>query len=281
MSAKPPTVPPQTSPANTPVKSLPTMYDLPSEAVGEPGLPDEYHLWQAALCSATFRPPGYESDRILVASDLNLYYDLQHPLWYKRPDWYAVVGISNLYDDRDLRRSYVIWQEQVTPIVILEFLSDSTRDEDLGIQKPAKRRGQQPGKWQVYEQILQIPNYIVFDGATNQLRQFKLERTSATDVEIVRYRERNVSQSRIWIPELQLGLGLWTGHYRRKLRQWLRWYDADGHWVLTEEERERQQKEQAETRALEAETRALEAEARASALAEQLRQLGINPDELP
>ena len=250
------------------------MYDLPSEEVGEPGLPDEYHLWQAALCSATFRPPGYSSDNVLVACDLNLYYDLKHPLWYKRPDWYAVVGVSNLYQNQDLRRSYVIWQEKVTPIVIVEFLSESTRNEDLGLDKPGKRRGQQPRKWQVYEQILQIPNYIVFDGATNQLRWFELERVSAADVEIVRYQERHLNSSKIWIPDLQLGLGLWTGEYRRKQRQWLRWYDADGNWVLTAEELERQQKEQAEVRAE-------QAEARAAFLAEQLRQLGINPDELP
>jgi len=44
------------------------MYDLKSESVEEPGLPDEYHLWQAELCSATFCPPIYQSDRILVAS---------------------------------------------------------------------------------------------------------------------------------------------------------------------------------------------------------------------
>ena len=278
MSATQPTVP-KTPPSDLPVKSRPTMYDLPSEEVGEPGLPDEYHLWQAVLCSATFRPPGYESDRVLVACDLNLYYDLKHPLWYKRPDWYAVVGVSNLYQNKDLRRSYVIWQEQVTPAVIIEFLSESTRDEDLGIHKPSKRRGQQPGKWQVYEQILQIPNYIVFDGATNQLRWFELE-VSTADGESVRYQERPVSQSRIWIPDLQLGLGLWTGTYRRKRRQWLRWYDADGNWVLTEEELERQQRQQAEAHAEQAEARAEQAEAHAALLAEQLRQLGINPDEL-
>ena len=32
-------------------ESLPTMYDLPSEEVGDPGLPDPYHVWQAQLCN--------------------------------------------------------------------------------------------------------------------------------------------------------------------------------------------------------------------------------------
>jgi hypothetical protein len=34
---------PQTDPPRSPRETLPTMYDLPSESVGEPGLPDEYH----------------------------------------------------------------------------------------------------------------------------------------------------------------------------------------------------------------------------------------------
>ncbi|MFM7577511.1 MAG: Uma2 family endonuclease, partial [Microcystaceae cyanobacterium] len=33
----------------SPRQALPTMYDLPSEAVGEPGVPDEFHLLQPRL----------------------------------------------------------------------------------------------------------------------------------------------------------------------------------------------------------------------------------------
>ncbi|MEQ8464426.1 hypothetical protein [Coleofasciculus sp. E2-BRE-01] len=38
-------------------------------------------------------------------------------------------------------------------------------------------------------------------------------------------------------------LGLWQGFYRESDRVWLRWYDTDGDWVLTPEERERRQVE--------------------------------------
>ena len=62
---------------------LPTMYDLPSEE--ESGLPDEYHLLQSELCTATFSP-DLSPDEVFVASDLNLYYDSNHTQWYKRPD---------------------------------------------------------------------------------------------------------------------------------------------------------------------------------------------------
>lgn len=33
-----------------------------------------------------------------------------------------------------------------------------------------------------------------------------------------------LTDSRVWIPTLELGLGLWQGEYRGKNRQWLRWY---------------------------------------------------------
>jgi len=85
----------QTDPPRSP-QEMPTMYDLPSEDSKEPGLPDEYHLWQAELLNQTFCPPRYPPEQIFVASDLNLYYDPLNTGWYKRPDWFAVVGVSRL-----------------------------------------------------------------------------------------------------------------------------------------------------------------------------------------
>jgi len=41
------------------------MYDLPDPE--EPGLPDEFHLWQAELLSQTFRPPTYPPEQVFVA----------------------------------------------------------------------------------------------------------------------------------------------------------------------------------------------------------------------
>ncbi|WP_424098216.1 Uma2 family endonuclease [Moorena producens] len=267
-------------------ETLPTMYDLPSEDPEEPGLPDEFHLWQPQLCSETFRPPNYESERVFVASDLNLYYDPKHTAWYKRPDWFAVVGISRFYQERELRMSYVIWQEEVRPIVAIELLSASTRDQDLGY---SERTGKPPTKWEVYEQILAIPYYVTFDRVSNELQLFKLDGGS--------YQPQTIDNSQFWIPELQLGLGLWLGEYRGLNRLWLRWYDQQGNWIPTEAERteqerqqkelaqqraeqERQEKELAQQRAEQEHQRAELAQQRAEQLAERLRQMGINPDEI-
>ena len=149
------------------------MYDLPSEDSEEPGLPDQFHLWQPRLLEETFLPPHYPVDEVFVASDLNLYYDVRHPLWYKRPDWFAVVGTSRLYEERDLRLSYVVWQEGVDPFVVVELLSPGTEKEDLG--QTLRSIEQPPTKRQVYEQILRVPYYVVFDRYTDTLQAFTLQ----------------------------------------------------------------------------------------------------------
>jgi len=247
---------PQTDPPCSPRETLPTMYDLKSEDPEEPGLPDEFHDWQAQLLSLTFCPPHYPLSQIFYASDLNLYYDVRHPLWYKRPDWFGVVGVPRLYDDVDMRLSYVVWQEGVNPFVVVELLSPGTEREDLGEQviapEPEQGRGngqesqrstedKPPRKWQVYEQILHIPYYVVFSRYTNQLRAFKLNGAH--------YQELEVQDGRVWMSELGLGLGLWQGEFQGINRLWLRWYDAQGNWILTEAEQERQRAEQERQRA--------------------------------
>ncbi len=273
----------QVDPPRSPKETLPTMYDLPSEDPEEAGLPDEYHLWQCELCSATFCPPTYSPDQVFVASDLNLYYDSQHTGWYKRPDWFAVVGGSRFYAGEELRLSYVIWQEEIRPIVAIELLSPSTRNEDLGL---SKRKGKQPTKWEVYEQVLGIPYYVVFDGNTDELHGFELEGD--------RYLKMELPENKVWIPSVELGLGLWQGEYRGKKRQWLRWYDAQGNWIPTIAEKERHEKQLAQARAELAQAKAQKeqqekelaqataelAQARAERLAERLRQAGIDPEQV-
>jgi Uma2 family endonuclease len=224
------------------------MYDLPSEDPNEPGLPDEYHALQPQLLSATFRLSDYAADQIFTASDLNLYYTIQHPLWYKRPDWFAVLGVPRLYDGNDLRLSYVLWQEGVSPSVIVELLSPGTEDEDLG---RTARDQTPPSKWEVYEQILRVPYYVVFNRYTNELRAFTLVAGE--------YQEISLIEPRIWMPMLKVGLGLWQGEYQGISRPWLRWYDESGNWILTPTEREQQ---------------------RADRLAARLRAMGVDPETI-
>jgi len=249
---------------------LPTMYDLPSEDPSEPGVPDEFHILQPQLLSATCRPRLYWPNRMFTASDLNLYYDVHYQLWYKRPDWFVVVDIPRLYRNRDLRLSYLIWQEGRSPHVVVELLSPGTEAEDLG-QKPGKDsdNSQQsptpPSKWEVYERILRVPYYVVFSRYTNRLQVFKQIGGH--------YQEQNLDPNnpRIWMSELELGLGLWQGEYDGIDRLWLRWYDSEGNWIPT-------QAEEALIREQKALAREQQIRVKADRLADRLRELGIDPD---
>lgn len=237
------------------------MYDLPSELPGESGLPDEYHLHQARLLGDTFRPATYGPEDYLVATDLNLYFDPEHTNYYKRPDWYAVVGVPKLHDGHALRRSYVLWQEQVRPLVIVELLSPGTEGEDLG--QTVREPGAPPTKWTAYAQYVKVPYYVVFDGQTGELQAFRLR--GGTFV------PRRLTPGGLWIKEVQLTLGIWRGTYTGVRRAWLRWKDTGGNWVPTDAEAEYRRAEQERLRAE-------QAEQRAEALARKLRELGLDPE---
>jgi len=172
-------------------------------------LPDEFHLWQAELLSQTFRPPQFAAEQIFVASDLNLYYDPLNTGWYKRPDWFAVVGVSRLYQGQDLRLSYVSWQEGVRPVVVIELLSPGTQDEDG--EKRAQGSNLESGR--STSRFWECPT--LHSIAINELQAFQLVGN--------RYQAMESIAGRIWMPDLELGCSLWQGEYRGALRQWLRW----------------------------------------------------------
>ncbi|HLP90028.1 MAG TPA: Uma2 family endonuclease [Nostocaceae cyanobacterium] len=257
---------PQCDPPLPPWETLPTMYDLPSENPEEPGLPDEFHFLQPLLLYLTFQPIGINPELVFSAADMNLYYDIQHTLWYKRPDWFGVVGVPRLYQGRDLRLSYVCWQEVVNPFVVIELLSPGTENEDLG-QKESKAN-QPPNKWEVYERILRVPYYIVFSRYTNELRAFHLSGGH--------YEPMNLIEGRLPMPEIGLSLGLWEGCFRNIERLWLRWFTLNGELIPEPSE----EADTAKERAIIAEQEAEAAKRKAELLAARLRELGVNPDEL-
>jgi len=156
-----------------------------------------------------------------------------------------VLGASRAQQQQDMRLSYVVWQEGIAPFLVVELLSPGTEAEDLG--QTFRDANKPPTKWLAYEQSLRIPYYIVFDRYQNQLRVFQLTAT--------RYQAVEVPEQKFWFRELELGLGVWSGSYQQTEGLWLRWYNATGNWIATPEER-------------------------AERLAEKLRSLGVDPDDL-
>jgi Uma2 family endonuclease len=260
---------------------LPTMYDLPSDDPEEPGLPDEYHDLQPQLLSQTLRLSQYARRERFTGSDMHLYYEPQHPQWYKRPDWFLAVGVSRMYEGEDLRRSYVVWQEGQIPQVVVEFLSPGTATEDLGRfadrasrvdcgepemlsgvgadkdddlvvetdeneEETVKRKQKPPRKFEVYERYLKVPHYIVYSRYTQRLRYFQWVEGA--------YQERPLRPENplIWLEDLGIGLGIWAGEFDDAEWDWLRWCDREGNWFLTDVEAEQQAKEEAEAQVLRA-----------------------------
>ncbi len=121
----------------------------------------------------------------------------------------------------------------------------------------------------MYEKILRIPYYIVFDGITNELFPFHLTKNG--------YRPLEINSSKVWIPTLNIGLGFWEGEYEGCQRQWLRWYDAEGNLIPTKEEKEQMAKELAQQER-DRERMAKElAQQQVQELLERLRKAGIDP----
>jgi Uma2 family endonuclease len=247
-----------------------------------------------------------------IGCDSGIYYrHTQPPLkGCKSPDWFYIPGVPPMLDGT-YRRSYVLWQEMVRPLVIAEFVSgDGSEERDTTPRD---------GKFWVYEQALAVPYYVIFDSRQALLEVYHLEDG--------KYRLLAPNGAgRYAVAPLGVELGIWEGEYRGMNLPWLRvWDAATGELMPTFEERaaqerqraeeERQRAEEAESllddfrhlrdeeseraeverrradeaerqvkaereRADEAERQAKAERERAARLAEKLRELGLDPHAL-
>ncbi len=177
--------------------------------------------------------------------DMGIYYHPDEPAIV--PDGFLSLGVQRFIDE-DLRLSYVIWEENVAPILALEVVSH-------------KRRGEYTTKKKLYME-LKVLYYVIYN--PHRRKKPSLEVYRLVDGEYVLQQGNPV-----WLAEVGLGIGTERGIYQGVTREWLYWYDERDQRLLTPEERIQQ-----------AETRQLEAEQRAERLAQQLRSLGVDPDSL-
>ncbi|HEY9906128.1 MAG TPA: Uma2 family endonuclease, partial [Thermosynechococcaceae cyanobacterium] len=161
------------------------------------------------------------------------------------------------------RRSYTPHVEGELPAIVMEFLSE-TQGEEYSV-----KRTHPPGKWFFYEQILQVPIYVIFDPAIGLLEFYQLQNG--------RYElQLPDPEGRHWISEMSLFLGTWRGSKEGRSGYWLRWWSEAGNllaWAVEQIEQERQEKEQ-ERQEKEQERRAKER------LVAYLRSKGLDPDNL-
>jgi Uma2 family endonuclease len=229
--------------------------------------------------------------RYCIGQDSGIYWRMMEPpeKGAEAPDWFYVPNVSPLLDG-EYRRSYVLWQEFVAPLIVIEFVSGSGKEEH-DATPPSKT--EKAGKFWVYEQAIRIPFYVIFDGFRDNLEAYHLR-----DGRYVKMQPNERGHYSIMPMGVELGLKSENGV------SWLRWWDESGNLLFTGDERavQAEQKQvQAEQKQAEAEVIANQERLRANQerlakeqaeviaaqerdqkekLANYLRSMGINPDEI-
>ncbi|MBI2567678.1 MAG: Uma2 family endonuclease [Candidatus Schekmanbacteria bacterium] len=136
---------------------------------------------------------------------------------YRGPDFFAVLGV----DGTRSRKAWVVWEEGGRyPDIIIELLSESTRNEDLGAKKT------------LYERTFRTTEYFCYDLDRSELRGWRLQYGN--------YRPLEPDHAgRLSSQVMELRLGEWQGTFHREHRTWLRFFSADGVLVPLAEEAER------------------------------------------
>ena len=178
------------------------------------------------------------------------------------PDWFYVPGVPPRLDDK-IRRSYVLWREYIPPLIAIELASgngDVERDA-TPLSFTRRREGEKPGKFWVYQQIIRIPYYAIYEINNGKLEVYHL-------VDFSYQKIQPNERGHYPIPPLGVELGLWQGSYLNNPEQlWLRWWDEYGNLLLVGNEVAELERR-----------RAFAAERKATKLAERLRAMGIDPD---
>ncbi|UFP92606.1 Uma2 family endonuclease [Gloeobacter morelensis] len=154
------------------------------------------------------------------------------------PDGFLALGVPRVKDE-NLRRSYVLWEEKVVPVLTLEVVSRTRRSEYRQKKLDYAELG--------------VRYYVIYNALRQVKESFEVYRLEGG--EYVR-----LEGNPVWLPEVGLAIGAERGVDQGIEREWLYWYDESGCRYPTPEERTQ------------------EAEQRAERLAAQLRSLGIDPE---
>jgi Uma2 family endonuclease len=211
-----------------------------------------------------------------IGQDCRIYWQKTDPpeRGAEAPDWFYVPNLPPTIDG--YRRSYVLWREHMAPFIALEFASgngDEERDR-TPLAVAADGITTKPGKFWVYERIIRIPYYGIYEIKTGNLEVYHL-------IDFAYRRIEPNERGHYPIPLLEVELGLWQGSYQNQEMLWLRWWDLQGNLLLIGSEQveiERARTEQERQRAEQAERKAEQAERKATQLADRLRAMGIDPD---
>ena len=161
---------------------------------------------------------------------------------FRGPDVFVVLDTV-----RRLRKSWVVWEEGGRrPDAVIELLSPTTEAADRGVKK------------RIYARLLSVSHYYLFDPVTGVFEGYVLD-PNTRDYTLM----APAPSGDLPCSVLGLSLGVRPGRYQGVEHDWLRWLDADGHVLPTDEE---------QARGAQAQARSAQAQARdAQALAEEQR----------
>jgi Uma2 family endonuclease len=231
----------------------------------EPELESDLHRDQIDLLLRLMKSYWRDRNDIYCSGNTTVYYDPEQRTNrnFRGPDIYVVLGA-----ERRSRNSWMVWREGGKfPNVVIELLSDSTAKVDRTTKKD------------LYQNVWRLPEYFWFHPYTKEFKGFRLESG--------KYQALPPNEAGwLWSEQLNLFLGLLEGE--------LRLFTAAGNLVLQPEEaaaiaqeqaqrqaeRAQRQAEQAQKQAEQAQRQAEQERQQKERLAERLRQLGVDPDEL-
>lgn len=224
---------------------------------------EQQRLLVEPLYSSKTLPPPF-----LAAANVGLFYQIKgDPIV---PDAMLSLGVQRPEDfSQRQNRSYFVWEFGKVPEVCIEIVSNAEGDE-ITVSRKSQQKGKTTAKKEIYAQI-GVRYYVVFDplkriqgqdgmnGAL--LRVWSISGDGYT--ELTPPEGIQEAGQLVWLNGVGIGLTLWEGQFEEEVtRIWLRWCDRSGNVVPTGAER------------------AEVAEEKAQRLADRLRSLGINPDEL-
>ncbi|MGF1523830.1 MAG: Uma2 family endonuclease [Leptolyngbyaceae cyanobacterium] len=179
------------------------------------------------------------------------------------PDVLLSLGVQRATDYFERRyRSYFVWEFGKVPEACIEIVSNQEGDE-LTLSKKSQQKGKSLRRQEIYARI-GVRYYVVFDPLQQIRGPNEMDGAFLRVWMLAGMNYREVTSPEgllevgqwIWLEDVGVGLTLWEGQFEEDVtRLWLRWCDRDGQIIPTGAER-------------------------ADRLAEKLRSMGIDPDEV-
>jgi Uma2 family endonuclease len=184
---------------------------------------------------------------------MGVYYHPEQPAIV--PDGFLSLGVERFYDE-ELRPSYVLWEEQVVPSLVLEVVSVTPgREYTSKLVREAFPLGNEYAR-------MGVLYYVIYNSKRRRKPKLEIHK-------LVNGRYELQDRNPLWMPEIGLGIGYERGEYGGITRDWLYWYTETNERYPTPSEQIKQGQMQIDRE-----------RNRSNRLAAKLRSLGIDPDEI-